>query len=59
MDVVVDPNSKVGDLYIRYATATDSSGVVVLKGEPSFSAEPQVLIDELAFYIRNNNLKAN
>ena len=59
MDVVVDPNSKVGDLYRRYATATDSSGVVVLKGEPSFSAEPQVLIDELAFYIRNNNLKAN
>ena len=59
MDVVVDPKSKVGDLYRRYATATDSSGVVVLKGEPSFSAQPQILIDELAFYIRNNNLKAN
>jgi hypothetical protein len=59
MDVVLDPKSKVGDLYRRYATATDSSGVVVLKGEPSFSAQPQILIDELAFYIRNNNLKAN
>jgi hypothetical protein len=59
MDVVVDQKSKVGDLYRRYATASDSSGVVVLKGEPSFSAQPQILIDELAFYIRNNNLKAN
>jgi hypothetical protein len=59
MDVVVDQKSKVGDLYRRYATATDSRGVVVLKGEPSFSAQPQILIDELAFYIRNNNLKAN
>ena len=59
MDVVVDEKSKVGDLYRRYATATDSSGVVVLKGEPSFSAQPQILIDELSFYIRNNNLKAN
>jgi hypothetical protein len=59
MDVVVDQKSKVGDLYRRYATATDSRGIVVLKGEPSFSAQPQILIDELAFYIRNNNLKAN
>jgi hypothetical protein len=59
MDVVVDQKSKVGDLYRRYATAADSSGVIVLKGEPSFSAQPQILIDELAFYIRNNNLKAN
>jgi hypothetical protein len=59
MAVVMDEKHKVGGLYRRYATATDSSGVVVLKGEPSFSAQPQILIDELSFYIRNNNLKAN
>ena len=48
-----------GDLYQRYAVAKDSRGVVVLKGEKSFAAEDQILIDELAFYIRQNDLKAN
>jgi hypothetical protein len=32
---------------------------VVLKGEPSFSASSEILKNELAFYIRSNNLKAN
>jgi hypothetical protein len=63
MDVVVDENSKQGYgegvLYSRYAVAKNSTGVVILKGEPSFSADPQILIDELSFYIRNNNLKAD
>ena len=59
MNVVQDPNSKAGDLYRRYATATNSQGVVILKGEPSFSATDQILIDELAFYIVQNNLKAD
>ena len=36
-----------------------NTGVVILKGEPSFSADSQILIDELSFYIRNNNLKAD
>lgn len=57
--VVVDNKSQVGSLQRRYATATNPQGVVVLKGEPSFSASEQILIDELAFYIRSNNLKAN
>lgn len=57
--VVVDNKSQVGSLQRRFATATDPNGVVVLRGEPSFSASEQILIDELAFYIRSNNLKAN
>lgn len=57
--VVVDRSEQVGDTYRRYATATNSKGVVILKGEPSFSAVDQILLDELAFYIVNNNLKAD
>jgi hypothetical protein len=48
-----------GDLYQRYAIAKDSRGVTILKGEKSFAAEDQILIDELAFYIKQNDLKAN
>ena len=54
-EVVYEDNS---DLYRRRATATNSQGVIMLRGEPSFSAEDQILIDELAFYIQQNNLKA-
>ena len=49
---------KVGSLNRRFATASNAQGVVLLKGEPSFSASDQVLIDELVFYIQSNNLKA-
>lgn len=59
LGTVPDNKGIVGSLQRRYATATDSLGVVVLKGEPSFSATDQILIDELAFYIRSNDLKAN
>ena len=48
-----------GDLYQRYAVAKDSRGIVILKGEKSFAADDQILIDELAFYIKQNDLKAN
>lgn len=48
-----------GDLYQRYAVAKDSRGIVILKGEKSFAADDQILIDELVFYIKQNNLKAN
>ena len=59
LGVVVDNKNKVGSLQRRYATATNPQGIVILKGEPSFSASEQILIDELAFYIRSNDLKAN
>ena len=43
----------------KRATATDTNGLVVLRGEWSFSSINQILIDELVFYIQVNDLKAN
>jgi hypothetical protein len=42
----------------KRAIARDTSGVIVLKGEYSYSSINQILIDELAFYIQQNNLKS-
>ena len=43
----------------RKAVARNQAGVIMLQGEPSFSANDQILIDELVFYIQQNNLKAD
>jgi hypothetical protein len=43
----------------RRAIARNKQGVVMLKGEFSFSSIDQILIDELVFYIQQNNLKAD
>jgi len=43
----------------RRAIATNKQGVVMLKGEFSFSSIDQILIDELVFYIQQNDLKAD
>ena len=56
--VVTDDKNPVGSLKRRFAIAKDARGIVVLKGEPSFSSSDQILIDELVFYIQQNNLKA-
>ena len=48
-----------GELKRRQAIAKDTRGVTLLKGEPSFASSDQILIDELVFYIQQNNLKAN
>jgi len=58
MAVVTDDKNPVGSLKRRYAVAKNNQGVVQLKGEPSFSASDQILIDELIFYIQQNDLKA-
>jgi hypothetical protein len=42
----------------KRAIARDASGVVALKGDWSFSSIDQILIDELSFYIQQNNLKS-
>lgn len=55
---VVEDKSGVGNLKRRFAVAKNADGVVLLRGEPSFSASDQILIDELEFYIQQNNLKA-
>jgi len=41
----------------RRALAKNKQGVTILKGEWSFSSIDQILIDELVFYIQQNNLK--
>jgi hypothetical protein len=55
---VVELNKEVGTLKPRQAIAKNKDGIIQLKGEPSFSATDQVLIDELIFYIKSNDLKA-
>ena len=59
LKVIPVKDGTVGSISKRRAIAIDSRGVTVLKGDKSFSASEQVLKDELAFYIRSNNLKAN
>ena len=43
----------------RRAIAVNKQNIVMLKGEWSFSSIDQILIDELVFYIQQNNLKAD
>jgi hypothetical protein len=43
----------------RRAIARNKQGVVMLQGEWSFSSIDQILIDELVFYIQQNDLKAD
>jgi len=57
--VETDNKNLVGTLKRRFAVAKDSRGITLLKGNPSFSSSDQILIDELVFYIQQNNLKAN
>jgi len=57
--VETDNTNLVGTLKRRFAVAKDSRGITLLKGEPSFSSSDQILIDELVFYIQQNDLKAN
>lgn len=57
--VETDNSNPVGTLKRRFAVGKDSRGITLLKGEPSFSSSDQILIDELVFYIQQNDLKAN
>jgi ribosomal 50S subunit-associated protein YjgA (DUF615 family) len=59
ISVVEDNKSPIGKLKRRYAIAKNKLGIIMLKGEPSFSSSDQILIDELKFYITQNDLKAN
>ena len=58
MSVINVDNVIVGGLKRRRAVAKNKQGVIILQGEPSFSSIDQILIDELVFYIQQNNLKA-
>jgi hypothetical protein len=59
MGVIPVDNTTVGGLKRRKAIARNQSGVIMLEGEPSFSSNDQILIDELIFYIKQNDLKAD
>ena len=53
----IDKN-EVNGLKRRQAVGKNAQGVVLVKGDASFSAEDTILINELAYYIRSNDLKA-
>lgn len=59
MGVVSVDSQIVGGLKRRQAVAKNLAGVIMLKGEPSFSSNDQILIDELIYYIKTNDLKAD
>jgi len=56
MGVETEPTTN--SLKRRRAIARNKQGIVMLKGEYSFSSIDQILIDELVFYIQQNDLKA-
>ena len=58
LSVETDNKNVVGTLKRRFAVAKNVDGVTLLKGESSFSSNDQILIDELIFYIQQNDLKA-
>ena len=58
-EMSVETENTTNSLKRRRAIARNKSGVVMLKGEYSFSSIDQILIDELVFYIQTNDLKAD
>ena len=57
LSVETDNKNLVGTLKRRFAVAKNKQGIIALRGESSFSSNDQILIDELVFYIQQNNLK--
>ena len=57
-DMEVETEITGDPLKRRRAIAKNTQGVVVLEGEYSYSSNDQILIDELVFYIQQNDLKA-
>jgi len=56
----IKEDTKDNNKYVkRYAVAKDTFGVVVLKGESSFSSSTEILIEELKFIIDRDNLKSS
>jgi len=59
MAVITVDSVEIDGTKRRQAIARNKAGVIMLRGEPSFSANDQILIDELVFYIQQNDLKAD
>ena len=58
MGVISEDGETDFSLKRRQAIAKNKAGVIMLRGELSFSSNDQILIDELVFYIKQNDLKA-
>lgn len=56
-DVETEPTTN--NLKRKRAIAKNDQGVILLRGEYSFSSSNQILINELVFFIQTNNLKAD
>ena len=50
---IIEDTSETGPIPRRVAVAKDRIGVIILRGQPSFSSDTQVLLDELKFRIDN------
>lgn len=48
-----------GGLVQKVGIAKNNEGVILLRTKPSFTLNPQILIEELQFIINRDNLKAN
>lgn len=48
-----------GELVQKVGIAKNNEGVILLRTKPSFTLNPQILIEELQFIINRDNLKAN
>ena len=59
MSVITVDGDTNEELKQRKAVARNAQGVIMLQGEPSYSSNDQILIDELVFYIQQNDLKAD
>ena len=59
MSVISVSGTTNDQLERRRAVAKNKAGIIMLQGEPSFSSNDQILINELVFYIEQNNLKAD
>ena len=59
MSVISIDSSSVNGLKRRQAIAKNKAGIIMLRGEASFSSNDQILIDELVYYIESNDLKAD
>ena len=55
----VETEKTTSTLKRKRAIARNKQGIIMLKGEFSYSSIDQILIDELSFYIQTNNLKAD
>lgn len=55
----IETENTTNSLKRKRAIAKNKQGVILLRGEYSFSSSDQILIDELIFYIQTNDLKAD